>query len=254
MGRKYINVTHSINASEKADSIKEKIFKVSNRLMKNKNIDNNHDDTDSKEQGKSYKINKELQDAIDTYNQEYMIFNENGISLFRQRERAVDVIKFVQDLVNSIANHPKTFDTDIIEIEENKKHFTQMCVYAEEELKAAKISAKSAGPIGWGVAGVSLLASVVLLKRKKMHLTTEKLEEIENIKKNTFSLFEAVTKIENLCKETNTLREGLNEQLKMCMKYYNCNYSDISDEEKIQLGTIVNNTKSLSTLLKINIQ
>ena len=47
--------------------------------------------------------------------------NDEGLNLYIQRTRAVDVIDNVTDLVSSIANSPKSFESDFEEINKNKK-------------------------------------------------------------------------------------------------------------------------------------
>ena len=80
----------------------------------------------------------------------YAESENNGSAIFRQRERSVDLLENVENLVNSIANHPKNFDVDFKEIHLYKKEFKDVCDYATQELDAAK---KSMAGVGAGVAG-----------------------------------------------------------------------------------------------------
>ena len=179
--------------------------------------------------------------------------NDVGATLYRERTRAVDMIDHVESLINSIANRPKEFDTDIAEIKMKRKSFVDVCEFAKAELEAAKKSALGAGagvaagaaivsvaptaamwvattfgtastgtaisalsgaaatnaalawlgggalaaggggmaagqaflalagPVGWGVAGVTLLSSIVLFSMKKLKLNKHKKEEIEAV-------------------------------------------------------------------------
>lgn len=106
-----------------------------------------------------------------------------------------------------------------------------------------------AGPIGWGVAGVTLLASIVLFANKKMKLEKEKKEEIESVLKNTEQLKETDDKLTSLLEKTEEIREGLSRQYISGMSYFGKDFMDISDEGQTLLGTIVNNTKALAVSL-----
>ena len=64
--------------------------------------------------------------------------NDHGIKLFNQRERALDLLGNIENLINSIANHPKEFDSEIAEIQIKKQEFKDVCDFAKEELSAAQ--------------------------------------------------------------------------------------------------------------------
>lgn len=110
-----------------------------------------------------------------------------------------------------------------------------------------------AGPIGWTIAGASILTSVVLFTNKKMKATKEKIEEIEKIKNNTESLKESSALIKNLLDKTNLLREGLTEQYSNCMSTFGKDFGDMNNDEQEMLMALVNNTKAISATLDNNI-
>ena len=83
------------------------------------------------------KLDDQLRQAVMEYNDAYTNLDANGNSLYVMRTRAVDLIKNIEDLINSIANHPKSFDTDIAEIHTNRTEFTEACEFAKAELDAA---------------------------------------------------------------------------------------------------------------------
>lgn len=276
---------------------------------------------DKEDKKKKDKLDDQLKEAIADYNATYTSLNDQGTKLFYQRERSLDLLDYVEELINSIANHPKEFDADIESIRVNKKEFQDVCDFAQKELDAAKktavgvgagvaggmavasiapgaamwvattfgtastgtaISALSgaaaesaalawlgggtvamggggmaageaflamAGPIGWGIAGATLLTSIVLFASRKMKLDKEKKEEIESILKNTEQLKEAVEKLAALLEKTDEIREGLSRQYSSGMAYYGKNFLEISDEGQTLLGTIVNNAKALGASL-----
>lgn len=59
------------------------------------------------------KVDPDVQKLIDEYNSAYNILCRSGEFLYGARLSAAKTIANVEDLVNSIANHPKTFDTNI---------------------------------------------------------------------------------------------------------------------------------------------
>ena len=97
----------------------------------------------------------QLEDSINAYNEEYAKMNDEGLNLYIQRTRAVDVIDNVTELVDSIANSPKSFDSDFEEINKNKLVFRGAEDFAEKELQDARTAAGGAG------AGVAAGAAVM---------------------------------------------------------------------------------------------
>jgi hypothetical protein len=111
-----------------------------------------------------------------------------------------------------------------------------------------------AGPVGWGLAGATLLTSIVLFERRELKLKKQKQEELLEIKANTERIAEVNAKIESLLDKTSDLRTQLSEALKEAMPLYGRDYTKLSDEEQMRLGSIVNNAKSLSGLLAQGIE
>lgn len=85
------------------------------------------------------------EDAVVEYNRVFTLMDDNGVSLLRQRERSADLIELVELLVNSIANTPKSFDTDFDTIDVHKVQFLQAEEFAHKDLQAARKSAAGAG-------------------------------------------------------------------------------------------------------------
>lgn len=280
----------------------------------------------SKETEAKVKLDDALRMAVDQYNDAYTTMNDNGATLYRERTRAVDMIVHIEELVNSIANRPKDFDTEIAEIQTHRESFVGACEFAKAELEAAKKSALGAGagmatgvaivsvaptvamwvattfgtastgtaisalsgaaatnaalawlgggalaaggggmaaghaflalagPVGWGIAGVTLLSSIVLFSLNKFKLDKKKQEEIEVVKNNTVSAQKVAAQIQELLDEVVALRENLNHQYNGCLADYGKDFTSISKEHQLQLGVLVNNTKSLAASLGKSIQ
>ena len=102
-------------------------------------------------------LDRMLEQAVTDYNDAYTLMNDKGTRLYIERCRAVDVIDNIENLVNSIANHPKEFDADFESIEISRKKFTDNCEFAEREIQAAREAAGGAG------AGLAAGASVAFM-------------------------------------------------------------------------------------------
>ena len=266
-------------------------------------------------------LDRMLEGAITEYNDAYTLMNDKGVHLFLERNRAVDSIGFVENLVNSIANRPKSFDTEFEEIRVNRDKFRDNCDFSQRELQAAREAAGGAGagiaagaavafmaptaamwvattfgtastgaaistlsgaaatnaalawlgggalsaggggmvagnallamagPVGWTVAGATLLTSILLFSRKRAKINKEKNDEIESVKKNTEMIKEMDAQINQILQETISVRNGLNESYMQCLSSYGKDYTAFSDAQKKQLGALVNHTKTLSALL-----
>ena len=111
-----------------------------------------------------------------------------------------------------------------------------------------------AGPVGWGVAGVTLLSSIVLFSMKKLKLNKHKKEEIEAVKKNTNSTRKVTAQIQVLLDEVVSLREALSLQYNECMPDFGKDFTSIPKDQQMRLGALVNNTKALAVSLSKSIQ
>ena len=105
------------------------------------------------------------------------------------------------------------------------------------------------GPIGWSIAGATLLTSILLFTKKRTNLNKQKNEEIESVKRNTEKVKEVDAELKELLGETIALREGVNDSFTGSLDMFGKDYSTFSDDQKRKLGTLVNNTKALSALL-----
>lgn len=266
-------------------------------------------------------LDKELDRTGKRYDEAYKLVSDAGEDLLSQRQDAVRVIEKIEGLVNSIASHPKSFETEIREINIHKEQFKDTIEYGMEQRKALETSAKSAGagvaagaavasmaptaamwvattfgtastgtaisalsgaaatnaalawlgggalaaggggmaaghallalagPIGWGVAGTSLAASVLLAWRKKHKIQESKKDEIARLKNCVEALKELKGKIEAISIQTSSLYDNLSNLLSSCSNLRGSDYTTFTDDQKQALGSMVNNTKALSALL-----
>lgn len=271
-------------------------------------------------------LDRMLEQEITNYNDAYTIMNDNGVQLYMQRCRANDTINFVEELINSIANKPKSFESEFAEIKMNRKQFADTVEFADRELHAARESAAGAGaglaagasvafmaptaamwvattfgvastgtaistlsgaaatnaalawlgggaltaggggmaagnallalsgPVGWTIAGASLLGSIALFTTKKAKLNKQKNEEIEAVKKNTKKIKKMNSKIVDILKRTTKTRLGLNKVYSSSVQLFGKDYLSLNSDEKKLLGSLVNNTKALSVMLKETVE
>ena len=246
--------------------------------------------------------------------------NDKGVQLYVERSRAVDTISFVEGLVNSIANRPKSFDAEFEEILTNRKKFTDSCEFANRELLEARKAATGAGaglaagasvafmaptaamwiattfgtastgaaistlsgaaatnaalawlgggaltmggggmaagnallalagPVGWTIAGATLLSSILIFTAKKTKLNKQKNQEIQAIKRNIELVREMDAIIDMILSETAMARAGLNDMFTRALPLYGADYLSLAEEQKYLLGALVNNTKALAAL------
>lgn len=267
-------------------------------------------------------LDRMLQESVTEYNDAYTIMNDKGVQLYIERCRALDSISFVESLVNSIANRPKSFDAEFEEISMHRKKFTESRAFADRELQEARKAAAGAGaglaagasvafmaptaamwiattfgtastgaaistlsgaaatnaalawlgggalaaggggmaagnallalagPIGWSIAGATLLSSILIFASKKNKMNKQKNEEIQAVKKNIESVRELDGKIGLILSETTGVRTGLNDMLTKTLPLFGADYLTLDDSQKQLLGALVNNTKTLSALFE----
>lgn len=264
--------------------------------------------------------------AVAEYNGSFTAMADRGLSLLRQRERSTDLIELVEQLVNSIANTPKSFDTDFDKIEVHRKRFLHAEEFAQKELEAARLSAAGAGagfaagtavaglapsaamwvattfgtastgtaistlsgaaasqaalawlgggalaaggggttagtallalagPIGWTIAGATLLASIALFAKKKFENREAKQEALTAIKRNTALVQGMDAQVNDLLHRTTSLREGLVKSYGEALMHFRADFHGLTPAERSTLATLVNNTKSCATMLSTRIE
>lgn len=312
----------SNDAKKQAGKVKDAVAnKVKSVKDKKGTKDDNTVSDSADNKPKREKLDDKLKTAVTNYNLVYTSIEDHGTKIFNQRERSVDLLDNIENLINSIANHPKEFDADISDIQVYKQEFKDVCEFAKKELEAAKKSALGvgagvaggmavaslapsaamwvastfgtastgtaisslsgaaaesaalawlgggavaaggggmaagnallalAGPIGWSIAGATLLTSVVLFANKKIKIDKEKKKEIESVLRNTEQLRETDIKLDALLKKTMDIREKLTEQYTAALSYYEKDFRDISENGCLLLATIVNNAKAMALML-----
>ena len=287
---------------------------------KSRNIEKEKTQT-SKKEGAKPTLNQRLELSLNKYNQAYTMMSDAGIRLYILRLRTKDLIHNIEYLVNSIANHPKSFDSDIGDIKIFKNEFTKACELVEQELHTARLTGLTAvaglsagasvaiiapsaamwvattfgtastgtaisslsgavatnaalawlgggaisagggglaagkallalaGPVGWGLAGVTILGSISIFSYKKIRLHGDKKNEIKSIIRNTQQVSESEEKIKLLIRETDLLFDNLTTIYENALIDFGKDFNDIPQTRQLQLGTLVNTTKAIAYLL-----
>ena len=270
-------------------------------------------------------LDRMLQASVTEYNDAYTIMSDKGVQLYIERCRSLDLISFVESLVNSIASRPKSFDAEFEEISIHRKKFTESRDFADRELQEARKAATGAGaglaagasvafmaptaamwvattfgtastgtaistlsgaaatnaalawlgggtlaaggggmaagnallalagPVGWSIAGATLLSSILLFTSKKAKLNKQKNEEIQAVKKNIEAIRELDEEIGLILSETAGIRTSLNDMLTKALSLFGADYLTFDDSQKQLLGALVNNTKALSAMFEKNV-
>lgn len=268
------------------------------------------------------------EETLARYNNSYEKMKNECENLYNVRGQAIKVIKMNQNVINSIANTPKEFDTTLGKIGKELTKFNDSEEYAKKAYNASvqaginiaggaaaglgvasmaptalmsiattfgtastgtAISTLSgcvaqkaalawigrtfagfaaegagmaagqaflalAGPIGWGITAVSTGASLISLSNKNKELADKAVNEAKEISIARESLDEVSEKVNSLRAKTDILYTDMDKQRAKILKFLNADYLSLEDEDKYFLGTLVNNTLSLSVLLNVTVQ
>lgn len=276
------------------------------------------------------------QEAVDGYNEAISCYNEEAdnlanksIELYQVRDKAIKVVKIVEERINKLANKPKEFETKLEEIDVEIQNFEDKQIAISQSIKEAELASGStaataslsalgvtvatlgptaamgvattfgvastgtaistlsgaaaesaaiawlgrgsvaaggggmaagkaflalAGPVGWGIAGVMLTASVsagVLANRKNEEVAKEAIEEQKKIELLARQLKERVIEVTKLIELTEKQTEGI---YLANLSLTGMDYSLFTDDEKYQAGDLVNSTLSLTAMVNKEIR
>lgn len=111
-----------------------------------------------------------------------------------------------------------------------------------------------AGPIGWTIAGATLLASIALFAKKKFENREAKHEALTAIKRNTALVQGMDARIDELLQRTTSLREQLVASYGDALGHFRADFQALTPAERSTLGALVNNTKSCAALLSTRVE
>lgn len=111
-----------------------------------------------------------------------------------------------------------------------------------------------AGPVGWGIAGATLLSSIVIYTNKKSKTDKEKNDKITEVKENTERIKETDAQIAALLQKTSGSRDKLNGVYLASLPIFGQDYALLQEEQKRILWDLMNATKGVSGLFKKTVQ
>lgn len=111
-----------------------------------------------------------------------------------------------------------------------------------------------AGPIGWTVAGATLLASIALFAKKKLENREAKQEVLTAVKRNSAMVKGLDAQIDGLLQSTASLRELLLKSYGESLEFFGADFLALSSPQQSRLAALVNNTKACAALLSMRIE
>ncbi|OSM43644.1 hypothetical protein BCY76_007175 [Nesterenkonia sp. PF2B19] len=106
-----------------------------------------------------------------------------------------------------------------------------------------------AGPIGWTVAGATVLTSIALFARKK-HTTREaRREALASVEQNTATVRMIDTQLEDILQRTALLREQLMTSYRRAVRFTDADFLALPHEQQARLAALVNSAKACAVLL-----
>lgn len=267
--------------------------------------------------------------ALEIYNASNEKMNNTCEKLYSKRKKSVEVVKMVENVINSIANTPKDYNTKMGKVHKELNLFKETIEYAnkayDDAVKAGvniaggvatgvgvaafaptalmslattfgtastgttisalsgaaaqkaavawigrtfagaavkqgagmavgKVFLSLAGPVGWGISAISTGASLISFSDKNRKLSDDIITEAKDIAKAKEELDETTERINELIIKTCKIYNDINKQRKKISSLAYVNYNILDCETKTFLGTLVNNTLSLSELINKNIE
>ena len=268
-------------------------------------------------------------EAVANYHESIQIYNEKATELtnkstdlYQTRDKAIKVVKIVEERISKLANKPKEFETKLEEINIEIQNFEDKQLAITQAIKEAELASGStaataslsalgvtvatlgptaamgvattfgvastgtaissltgaaansaalawlgggsiaagnaflamAGPVGWGIAGLMLTASVgagVFANKKNEEVAKEALDEqmkIELLIRQTEKSIIDITELINLIEKQT---EGI---YLTNLSLIGMDYSIFTEEEKYQAGSLVNSTLSLTEMINKEIK
>lgn len=268
-------------------------------------------------------------ESIQTYNEKATELTNKSTDLYQTRDKAIKVVKIVEERISKLSNKPKEFETKLEEINIEIQNFEDKQLAITQAIKEAELASGStaataslsalgvtvatlgptaamgvattfgvastgtaissltgaaansaalawlgggsiaaggggmaagnaflamAGPVGWGIAGLMLTASVgagVFANKKNEEVAKEALDEqkkIELLIRQTDKSIIEISELNNLIEKQT---EGIYlANLSLIGKDYNL----FTDDEKYQAGSLVNSTLSLTSMINKEIK
>lgn len=106
-----------------------------------------------------------------------------------------------------------------------------------------------AGPVGWAIGGIALTSGALMLRGKNEEIAKKANQEAARIKAKTATLKAAKEEIAKLLTLTQQHADGVITRLNFLKIDAPNNYQPFSNQQKLELATLINNIQALSKLL-----
>ena len=268
-------------------------------------------------------------ESIQTYNEKATELMNKSTELYQTRDKAIKVVKIVEERISKLANKPKEFETKLEEINVEIQNFEDKQLAITQAIKEAELASGStattaslsalgvtvatlgptaamgvattfgvastgtaissltgaaansaalawlgggslaaggggmaagnaflamAGPVGWGIAGLMLTASVgagVFANKKNEEVAKEALDEQKKIELLIIQNEKYIIDITELI----NLIEKQTERIYLAnLSLIGMDYCTFTEEEKYQAGALVNSTLSLTAMINKEIK
>lgn len=200
---------------------------------------------------------------------------ESAAELNHQRTLSTQLIEDVADLINSIAHHPKHFDSSIGEVKRIAVELTDIQELELRELREIfklfdeAVAGTTINTFAVSVAGtllqtirrpeplpVALITGIICftlsrvkISRSRSKFKKAKHDELMRIKRVTNLLMTAKVDIDSLATKTSSLRDSLIETYERCTCFREVNFINLNTSAQCLLTTLVNQVTSLCALL-----
>jgi hypothetical protein len=111
-----------------------------------------------------------------------------------------------------------------------------------------------AGPVGWAIGGASLIGAGGYSWYKNSKIAEEANEKTEEVHEQTLVLSRAQEEISDLIALTREHENGVRDQLKQLRSAAPENYDAFTEDDKRELGALINNVNALAELLNRRIE
>ena len=268
-------------------------------------------------------------ESIQTYNEKATDLTNKSTELYKTRDKAVKVVKIVEERISNLANKPKEFETKLEEIIVEIQNFEDKQLVITQAIKEAELASGStaataslsalgvtvatlgptaamgvattfgvastgtaissltgaaansaalawlgggslaaggggvaagnaflamAGPVGWGIAGLMLTASLgagVFANKKNEEVAKEALDEQKKIELLIRQTEKSIIEISELINLIEKQTEGI---YLANLSLIGNDYNLFTDDEKYQAGSLVNSTLSLTEMINKEIK
>ncbi|GAB3190270.1 hypothetical protein [Nesterenkonia suensis] len=111
-----------------------------------------------------------------------------------------------------------------------------------------------AGPIGWTVAGATVLTSIALFARKKHASREARREALASVEQNTAAVRMIDTQLEDLLRRTELIRTELMTSYRRAVRFTDADFLALTPDQQSFLGALVNSAKACAVLLSTRVE